>query len=142
MEHKKMNAFSIIVYRGSELPEAYKPMIFSKWLRSLRYGNDYFKLIDSKSYFDVYHKYVEKLLAAPSCYVKLAVLSDDYDVCLGWLVGRGPTIDYIHIHRDYRRTGIGTALLPKDVAFISHITKQGASFWHNKLPKARLNPFI
>src|ERR1700677_1012158 len=103
--------YSIITYPGSSVPEAYTNLIYSKWLRSLRYGNDYFKLIDSEAYYDVYHKYIESILAKTNTQVKLAVLTDDKDVVLGWSVSRDKTLDYVHIHKDHRRQGIATSLV-------------------------------
>lgn len=117
-------------------------MVYSKWLRSLRYGNDYFKLMEPTSYFTSYHKFIDKLLNSPTGYVKLAVLSDDNDVVLGFLVGRINIVDYIHVQRDYRRIGIASTLVSGNVLSITHLTQQGMSFWNNRLPKAIFNPFV
>jgi len=135
-----VDKFQIIAFEVGKLPEQYKAMVFSKWLKSLRYGNDYFKLIESDSYFRAYHAFIEKLLS--KSVVRLAVLADNYDAVLGFSVRRGVILDYVHVHKDYRRSGIGTSLIGTDIKFITHITRQGMSFWNNRLKDARLDPFI
>jgi GNAT superfamily N-acetyltransferase len=139
-----MAEYKVIVYNGPALPDNYKPMIYSKWLRSLRYGNDYFKLIQQDAYFTNYHKYLELVLNKSDTMVRMAVLSDDYDVVLGFAVCRPSIVDYVHIHKDYRRQGIGSALIASlaNVSFITHLTRNGMSFWNNKLKDAKFNPFI
>ena len=134
-------SYKVMVWHANALPESYKALIYSKWLRSLRYGNDYFKLIDQKAYFRVYHKYIERVLTSPGSVVRLAVLGDDSDVVLGFSVSHGDTMDYIHVHKDYRRKGIGTSLLFKSVDQITHVTKNGISFWTARCPNAIFNPF-
>lgn len=116
-------------------------MIFSKWLRSLKYGNDYFKLIHSDVYFEVYQKYIHALLTRPNAVVRIAVLSDDRDVALGWSLIEKGTLHYVHVSREQRNKGIGTSLVPGKISAISHLTKAGMSIWHNKLPQAVFNPF-
>ena len=97
------SSYTIISYPSKDLPEAYKGLVFSKWLRSLRYSNDYFRLIDSESYFRVYHEYIERLLSNPSTIVRLAVLTDDFDVVFGFSVARGDVLHYCHTHKDSRK---------------------------------------
>ncbi len=135
-------SYKVIRYAYRDLPESYKPMIFSKWLRSLRYGNDYFKLINQEAYFKAYHVYLERLLSHPEAVVKMAVLADDYDVVLGFSVSRGQVLDYVHVQRDYRRKGIGSLLINSSMIVITHITRQGMSFWNNRLKDAILDPFV
>jgi GNAT superfamily N-acetyltransferase len=134
--------YSIIAYPAAKLPDTYRNMIFSKWLRSLRYGNDYYKLIDQEVYFTTYHIYIENLLSRPNAVVRLAALTEDQDVALGFSVARDNVLDYVHVQRDYRRTGIGTSLVPKGIDTITHLTKIGAGLWSLKLPQAKFNPFI
>jgi GNAT superfamily N-acetyltransferase len=132
-------SYQIISYKAGALPKQYQAMVYSKWLRSLRYGNDYFRLIDGDAYFNAYHLYLENILAKAS--IRLSVLSDDRDVVLGFSVHRGSILDYIHVQKDYRKQGIGLALLPPDITIITHLTRKGMTFWSSKLPKAKFNPF-
>ena len=138
---EEVAAYRIITVAGDLLPQTYKPVIFSRWLRSLRFGNEYFRLVDSDIYYDAYHRYIEHVLNQPNCFVNLAVLADDLDVVLGWSVFRGNTLDYVHVQKDYRGNGIGKSLIVAEVHFISHLTRTGLSIWSKKLPEARFNPF-
>jgi GNAT superfamily N-acetyltransferase len=116
-------------------------MIYAKWLRSLRFGNDYFKLIDSDDYYLTYHRYITNLLAQPAATVRLAVLSDDRDVVLGFSVTRGNILDYVHVHKDHRRCKIGTHLIPCGIDTITHVTKSALPIWNNKYSNWKFNPF-
>lgn len=135
------SSYTIIAYPSSKLPLQYQNVIFSRWLRALKFGNDYFKLIDSDAYYSGYHKCIELLLAQPSSVVRLAVLSDDQDVVLGWSVVRGDTLDFVHVHKDNRNLGIGSALVPANITTITHLTKAGMAIWNKKLPNVAFNPF-
>lgn len=135
------STYSIISFVGTQLPDSYRNMIYSKWMRSLKHGNDYYQLIDNDSYYSTYRAYIDVLLAKPGCVVKLAVLTEDHDVCLGFSVSRGDILDYVHVHKDMRKQGIATALVPKDFKWITHLTKIGLSIWGSKLQNVKFNPF-
>lgn len=122
------------------MPEQYKAMIFSKWLRSLRYGNEYFKLIDQASYFLTYHKYIESILARPYVEVDIAALTDDHDVVLGFSVTENNVLHYVHVQKDHRRQGIAKELC-KGAVFTTHMTNDGLKAWASH-PEIVFNPFI
>lgn len=133
------SSYTVVRYQSTALPEQYKGLVFSKWLRSLRYGNEYFKLIDQESYFRVYHKYIELVLSRLDCVVKLAVLSDNKDVVLGFSIMETEKLHYVHIHKDHRKQGIARSLC-KGFNTITHITNDGLKVW-GKYPKIKFNPF-
>lgn len=139
MEEKA--SYKIVPHLGYELPRQYQNMVYSKWLRSLRYGNDYFKLIDSAVYYDAYHRYIKTVLHRTNSIVRLAVLSDDMDVVLGFSISEKQILHYCHVHKDNRKQGIARSLVPFKVKAITHITKTGLSIWSSKLPTAIFNPF-
>ena|ERR1035437_9602134 len=151
MEHKELetksndiqaiSTYDIISYPGPNLPDTYRNLVFSKWLRSLRYGNDYFKIIDSAAYFSAYNKFISLILSKPNTTVRLAVLTDDHDVVLGFSVARDNTLDYIHVHKDMRKQGIATSLYPKTIDTITHLTTVGMAIWTAKIPNVLFNPF-
>ena len=126
-------SYSIITYYISEMPKDYLPMIFSRWLRSLRYGSPIYKKIPPRVYYKDYHKYIENLLDKPDSQVHLAVLSDDHDVVLGFAVTREDVLDYIHVHTDYRRNGIAKSLIPKGITTFTHLTATGLLIWQSGL---------
>ena len=139
-----MTSYSIITCMGilgKEAPGAYSHFIYSKWLRSLRYGNDYFKLVDSDAYYNAYHRYIENILTNPETTVRLAVLTDDKDVILGFSVANASTLHYVYVHKDQRRLGIGTKLLPPHIDSISHLTRTGLIIWASKYAHLKFNPF-
>lgn len=135
-------SFKVIKFKSAELPEQYKPMIFSKFLRSLRHGNQYFKLIEPKAYYEVYHAYLCTLLQRPTSTIKLAVLSDDDDVVIGWSLSEGSKLHYIWVNPDGRQKGIAKAMLfGQDVKSFTHITNITLQLWNSKFPEAKFNPF-
>lgn len=120
-------SYKIITLSAAKLPEQYRNLIFSKFLRSLRYGNDYFKLMASSSYFSNYHQYIELLLKRSDVKLKLAVLSDDEDVVLGWAMLQPGVIHYVYVNKEQRNQGIAKSLCanwPFDS--VTHLTTIGA----------------
>lgn len=115
--------YQIINFRSSELPDQYKALVFSKWLRSLRFGNPLFEKIDQDEYFKNYHIFIENLLRKPDSTIRLAVLSDDKDVVLGFSALREDVLDYVHVHRDQRKQGIARKLIPDTITTLTHLTK-------------------
>ncbi len=127
-------------------------MIYSKWLRSLRFGNDYFKLADAAAYYEAYQRYITNILQVAT--VRLAVISDDEDVVIGFAVVRNNILDYVHVLRlrlksitgfdvvDYRRRGIGTKLVPKNIDTVTHLTRTALTIWGSKYSHWKFNPFI
>lgn len=129
-------------------------MVLAKWLRSLRYGNEFFKLwnandyieeVDGKEilhpgYFSRYEEYILNLLVRPRSIVRMAVLTDDRDVVLGWSLVEGQTLHYVHVQHDYRNQGIGRSIVPSNIETFSHITKAGMSIWASKGKHAKFDP--
>lgn len=122
-------SYSIIVFKGHKLPGQYVHLIFSRWLRSLRHGNNLFKKMKADAYYKAYHQYIENLLSKPDSEVRFAVLSDDHDNVLGFSVSREDVLDYIHVHTSYRKIGIAKRLMPEGITTFSHITETVAHIW-------------
>ncbi len=136
------SSFKILYRVASAVVGEKRNYIYSKWLRSLRYGNDFFRLSDPEHYWTAYQRFVGAILDNPETKLKMAVLSDDPDVILGFAVYRGTVLDYIYVHRDQRRQGIGKALLPEGIDTITHLTTTGLSIWGtNKYGNIKFNPF-
>ncbi len=138
------DAYKVLTFPGRSIPEQYKGLVTSRWLRTLKYGSDVFKLAYPPSYWSVYPKHVQSILDRPNTYVQIAVLADDEDVALGFIVREGETAHYLHTQKDVRRQGIASYLLKKGLQSVkrfTHITRPGASFWAAKLPNAVFDPF-
>lgn len=135
--------YSVVLFKASELPEQYMAMIYSKWLRSLRFGNPLFKSMKSDSFYNQYHAYIGILLKKPDSLVKMAVLTDDHDIALGFSVSREDVLDYIYVHKDHRRQGIGKKLYPAGITTMSHTTLTAIQIWRNnpKYIHLEFNPF-
>lgn len=139
----EMNGYKILSFSGQDPAlRPYRSMVHSDFKRSLRYGNDWYKLIDSDRYYAAYGIIIDHLLKQKEAQVKLAVLADDPDVCLGWSLSEEPKLHFVFVKRDYRKQGIGAALMPKHFNQITHLTKIAFSIWNNKLKDVIFDPFI
>jgi hypothetical protein len=139
---KSPATYSVISFPAKDLPQQYEALVFARWLRSFRFGNSFIKKTDPTEYYKQYHKYIEMLLKKPESVVRLAALSDDHDVVLGFSVTRGLILDYVHVQVDHRRTGIAKKLVPKDVAVTTHMTQLAQGIWQAKYKYLTFNPFI
>jgi hypothetical protein len=106
------DAYQIISFRGGSLPKDYEPLIYTSWLRALRYGNEHLRDVKASQYYPRYHDYIAGIISAPQTEIRLAVLTDDDDVVLGYSVSRGIKLDFVWVQKHQRRQGIGTALTP------------------------------
>jgi len=138
------SSYTIIRYAGFILPNRYRNLIRSRWMRSFRHGNHYIGLCDSDSYFEAYSRYIDRILCRLTI-VRFAVLSEDHDVVLGFSIMElgqyGTILHYVHVQKDYRQQGIAKKLVPPFDTF-THLTKTGMKLWSTKAPKAKFNPFI
>ena len=121
----KESSYKIISHKGSQIPNNYQALIFGKWLRSLKHGNDFFKLHDSESYFYHYHNYIERLLLRPEAKVKFAVLTIDPDVVLGWACVEPNKLHYVWVQPEQRFQGIATELCKDPFHTVTHLTTPG-----------------
>jgi hypothetical protein len=140
-ETLSMDSYKLIVYPCREIPDQYRNLLFSKFLTSLREGNDYFHLIDKEAYFGVYNAYFATLLDRPLSYVKLAVLTDEPDVVLGWALFEPRKLHYVYVHKVNRRIGVATELLKEPFEVCTHLTKMALEIWSDKHIETKFNPF-
>lgn len=141
------DAYVITTYNGRAVPAEYRNLIFSKWLRSLRYGNDLLKMVDPKAYYSYHNALIDDLLGRPDTHVRIAALEDDADVVLGFCVHRPdrptPVVDYVYVNRDMRKQGIAAALCPSyEMAQFSHVTKTALVVIGKKLQGWVYNPYV
>lgn len=133
----------IVKYPADALPEQYVNFILSAWKRSLREGNEYFKLAKYSAFFDAYNIYLNNILDDDRAVVRMALIDDSRDVALGFSVCRDSILDYVYVTKDNgaRRQGIGKLLVPNNIDTITHLTRTGLTIWGNKYPKWTFNPF-
>jgi hypothetical protein len=135
------STYSVIFFPGSALPENYLNFVRSKWMRSLRRGNDYFELTDSDSYYKSYQRYIASLLSRRDAIIRLAVLTDEPDVALGFSLVEGNILHYVYVQREQREKGIARSLVPVKITTITHLTRAGMRIWNNKLSHCIFDPF-
>lgn len=112
--------------------------IMSTWLKGLKYGNDFFRDIQSKPYFETYHRALSGLIGRPDITIKVSCLKEDPSVILGYSVAHGAVLDWVYVKDDWRRIGIASSLIPPGVSTVSHWTKLGKKI----MPKTWIiNPF-
>lgn len=114
--------------------------ILSTWLKGLRYGNDWFGLIEAGVYYTNYQKHIERILQSPTTAVKVACLKESPDVILGYSVTRGNTLDWVFVKKNWRLIGIARSLVPDTTTHVSHLTDVGRSIL-KKSPGITFNPF-
>lgn len=136
------SSYSVIFFPGENLPDEYRSIVFANWLRSLRQGNHFFELIDADIYFETYGEYIKRIIARPHCLLRMAVLSDDHDVVLGWSCMEEKTLHYAYVRQDYRRHGIGQALTASGFSVVTHVTRGTMKLWEEKYKHLIFNPFI
>lgn len=132
-----------IAFSSAKLPKQYEAMVYSKWLRSLRFGNPIMKQLQSDVYYREYHKHITMLMGKPSSIVTMAVLSDDHDIVLGFCVTREDVLDYVHVHKDHRKQGIAKMIVPDDITTFTHITLTAMQIWRGnpKYKELKFNNF-
>jgi hypothetical protein len=131
-----------LVYKCSrEKLDPYLPYIYSKWLRSLRYGSEIYKMIDSGAFFNCEHAKIEKILDCEDTEIRLAVLSDDLDVCLGFSAVRNDHLDYVYVNKDQRKIGIGASLIPDRIKSFGTLTNLGQIVWEKRYTDLKFNPY-
>ncbi len=135
------STYSVVLYPASKLPEQYLNLVRSQWMRNQKHGNEYFKLADPDSFYGAYQQVIHRFMNRPNAVIRLAVLSDDKDVVLGWSLIEVDVLHYVFVKHEHRNQGIGKSLVPVPIHTITHLTKAGLSAWSSKLKAAKFNPF-
>lgn len=136
------SSYKLIEFSGSdEAFEQYKALVLATWLRGLKYGSDFFEMVDNEAYFTVYSKVILNLLKRPSTRVKLAVLSDEPDTVVGWSVFDGKVVHFVFVRTKARKQGIAKSLVPQEIDVVTHVTRIGKSIMKKNLSKTKFNPF-
>jgi GNAT superfamily N-acetyltransferase len=101
-----------------------------------------FKLTLSDAYYAAYSRYIGEILKRPLSRLRVAVLTDDEDVVLGWSVDEKDILHYVFVKKDFRNHGIGESLIPPGIKTFSNITHIGLAIWQTKYPSLKFNPFV
>lgn len=134
-----MNRADLITNRpGKPEDEAF---IFSTWLNGLRFGNDWFELIEQDAYYEAYHRVIEMILRDKSTIITVACMKDDEDTIVGYAVHNLlGGFHWVHVKKAWRGIGIARSLKPAAVDYVTHVNKVGRILM-KKYPKVTFNPF-
>jgi hypothetical protein len=117
------------------------PFILSTWLKGLKYGNSWYKLIQNNVYYQVYHKVIENILLNPNTRTSVACLKEDPSVILGYMVTTEDRLHWCHVKVAWRNNGIATKLLPAGITTVTHVTDAGKAIFLKKKTWI-FNPFV
>ena len=115
--------------------------IEATWLKGLRYGNDWFELIESGAYYKNYPLSIQKLMNLVLTEVKVACLKDSPDVVLAYSVYTGTRLHWVYCRKKWRNIGIARSLVPTNIDIATHLTETGRSIL-KKHPGIKFNPFF
>lgn len=115
--------------------------IMSTWLKGLRYGNDWFELIEAPVYYENYAKAIENTLQSPTTAVRVACLKDTPDIILGYSVSHGDHVFWTFVKKAWRGIGVASSLVPDTTTSAGNLTEVGKAIL-KKRPKIKFNPFI
>lgn len=130
------NSESVIVRAAQQTDMAF---IYRSILMGTYHGNKYGKgnHIDSKAPVDFfssipqdefmasYHQYLDILFLRPNINISVACLSSDPDVILGFSVSEPQILHFVFVKPHWRRIGIATQLVPKDINVVTGFTRVG-----------------
>lgn len=134
-------SYKIIKFKAIDLPSNYKNLVWDSFLKSHRQNNKYMALIEYDHYKSNYAIYIGNLLARPDALIKLAVLTDDPDIVIGWSLIEPGIVHYVHVKADCRRIGIASHLLSESFNTITHFTTLGLKLRKLKCPEVKFKPF-
>jgi predicted GNAT family acetyltransferase len=117
------------------------PFIYSTWLKSLRYGNSWYRTIDKDAYFTKYKQAITRILQAST--ITIVCFKDEPEVILGYSVhmdlGESTLLHWVYVKRSWRGMGFASLLVPANTSTVSHITGLGSKL----MPKHwKFDPFL
>ncbi len=118
-----------------------KDFVMDSWIRGQYHGSPYWSQMPKDLFYKHYSKHINKILAIPQTGIYIAVLAEDPDMILGFIVMTLNTLHWAYTKNDYRGQGIQRLLtkgLP--ITTVSSTTLPGASITKKK--KLIFNPFI
>lgn len=86
---------------------------------------DFFSSIDQDTFMKEYHGFLETMFSRPGTEIKIACLVEDNDAILGFSICLGSTLNFVFVKPDWRRIGIATDLIPKEITQVSGFTRVG-----------------
>lgn len=101
--------------------------VYATFLRGLYYGSSWYGTINKKSFMDNYPAVLDKILEKDNTQLKIACLSQDENVILGYCIVEGPVLHWIAVKEAWRGQGIAKKLLAgSEITHVTHLTKVGS----------------
>lgn len=98
--------------------------VFATWLKSVYYGNSWFKGIEKNHFMTAYRRVIGSLLLQST--TEVACLSDDPDVVVGYIVYSSDTLHYVYVKKAWRQLGVARKLANgKQFKRCTHLTETG-----------------
>lgn len=116
-----------------------RAFILATWLKGLRFGNLWYRLIEDKIYFRMYHRVIESILAKPGVSITVACLKEDPMVIVGYSISEGDKLHWVHVKKAWRKIKTATALVSPNTQTVTHLTDTGKTIFLRK--NWTFNPF-
>ena len=139
------SSYSILTFFGKDLfthHKTYEAFVCANWRQSLRKYNEIFKAIeDHQAYDREYSAFIKKLIEKPGCTIRVAVLTEDPEIILGFSSKREDVLDYVFVRHEQRGQKISNALITPNITTFTHMTKMWLPIWQSKYKDWKFNPF-
>jgi hypothetical protein len=117
-----------------------KNLIYSDWLKGQYWGSEYFGKMDQDQYFFEYAKHITNLICKPGTMIDCAVLEDQPNFVVGFIVYNDQKLHWAYVKKAYRKQGLLNLLLKNmDFTEFSGHTKAGLAIGKKK--GLQFNPF-
>lgn len=118
--------------------------IYSTWLNGFYFGSTRPKNPATKNTeFHFQNEVVKTILDNPNTFVAIACLRSEPDVIIGYSVfetkDNSVTLHWVFVKEAWRRLGVATMIVPKEVNEVTHLTKLAKAI---KPHKWNYNPFF
>src|ERR1700744_2650115 len=98
----------------------------SSWLKAVYWGSTSYSNMDQTEYFTDYAKHIAKLITRPGTKVDVAVLKEDQNEVLSYIVYNDQVLYFAYTKRDFRKAGmLNTLLKDMDFTHVHVLTKIG-----------------
>lgn len=130
------------LYTIRDMVPADANFIFATFLRGLYYGDSWFSQIPKDIFMANYKHVAAALVPSPKTVVKIACLTEDPDVILGYSIMSADfqTVHWCFVKAAWRRQGIARSLLPSHPVYVTHLSALGKTLL-SKFKDTTFNPF-